>query len=74
MCTLLEPLNFSTTPSWTEKYEPLLEISTPIAPSLELPLVLELKPSSIIPAYVCIGPYDMLQLINASDPTPNLET
>ena len=74
MHTLSEPPNFSTTPPWTEKYELLPEIPTPITLSLESPLVLELKPPSIIPEYVCIGPYDMLPVISALDLTPNLET
>ena len=73
MHRLLEPPNFSTTPSWAEKYEPLLVIPAPIAPSLELSSILELKPSSIISEYLCLESYDMLPVISVSDPTSNPE-
>ena len=68
----LSPFNFSTTPPWARKYEPLSTIFAPIAPSLESLSILELKPPSITHEY--IGPNDMFLVPNASDPTFNLET
>ena len=41
---LLEPPNFDTTPSWTEKYEQLSTQPSPIMSSLEAPPQLKLKP------------------------------
>ena len=56
------------------KYEPLSPLaSTPMAPSLDSPSVLELKPLPAIFKYAFLGPNDTLLVIIASDLTPDQE-
>ena len=63
---LLEPPKFSTTPSWTVKYEQLPTQPNLLVPSLEAPPKLELKPLLENLKYSFHGPNDTLPVIIAS--------
>ena len=65
---LLEPPNFSTTPSWVEKYE---SMPAPIASSLESSPPQELKSPLVTPKYTYLESSHTLLAPIVSDSTPN---
>ena len=72
--TLLDTPYDKTTLPWTIKYEPLpMLASTPIAPSLESPPILELKSLPTTLKYPFLGSNDTIPVIIASDLTLDQE-